>query len=72
MQRSEHSNRTVCLYGSLFMPESVCLCVSSNTHGSGGGWCGGAGEGHHLLDGQAQLEAVQGVADADLPLDLRV
>ena len=30
------------------------------------------GEGDHFLDGQAEFEPVQGVADADLPLDLRV
>lgn len=31
-----------------------------------------AGQGHDLLDGEAQLQPVQRVADADLPLDLRV
>lgn len=39
---------------------------------SGSEWCRGAGERDHLLDGQAELESVQRVADANLPLDLRV
>lgn len=39
---------------------------------SGSEWCRGAGEGDHLLDGQAQFEAVQRVADANLSLDLCV
>jgi len=50
-------------------PKCKCLHVP---YRSGGGRGRGAGEGHDLLDGQAQLEAVQGVADADLPLDLCV
>lgn len=32
----------------------------------------GAGERDHLLDGQAEFEPVQRVADANLPLDLCV
>jgi len=39
---------------------------------SGGKWCRWAGEGHHLLDGQAEFEPVQRVADANLPLNLCV
>lgn len=39
---------------------------------SGGKWCRRAGEGDHLLDGQAEFESVQRVADANLPLDLCV
>lgn len=39
---------------------------------SGGRWRRGAGERHDLLDGEAQLEAVKRVADADLALDLGV
>lgn len=42
------------------------------SHGARAGRRRWAGERHHLLDGKPQLEAVQGVADADLPLDLRV
>lgn len=42
------------------------------SHGASAGRGGGAGEGHHLLDGQPQFEAVQRVTDADLPLDLCV
>ena len=33
---------------------------------------GGAGQGHDLLDCQAQLQPMRRVADADLTLDLRV
>lgn len=44
----------------------------TGTHSAGGGGCRGRREGHHLLNGKAQLEPVQGIADADLPLDLRV
>ena len=40
--------------------------------GPGGGGGRGRGEGHHLLDGQPQLEPVQRVADPDLALDLGV
>lgn len=39
---------------------------------SGGQRGGGAGERHHFLDGQAEFEPVQRVADANLPLDLCV
>lgn len=39
---------------------------------SGGGRGRRAGEGHDFLDGEAQLEAVQRVADSDFSLDLRV
>lgn len=48
------------------------VCVVSESHRASAGWGRRAGEGHHLLDGQPQFEAVQRVADADLPLDLRV
>ena len=41
-------------------------------HRSGRGRGGGAGQGHDLLDRQAQLQQVQRVADADLTLDLHV
>jgi len=37
-----------------------------------GGWCWGARERDHLLDGQTQLQAMQGIADANLPLDFSV
>lgn len=40
--------------------------------GPGGGGGRGRGEGDHLLDGQPQLEPVQGVADPNLALDLGV
>lgn len=36
------------------------------------GGCWGAREGHHFLDGQAELEPMQRVADANLPLNLCV
>lgn len=42
------------------------------THSPGSGRGRGAGQRHHLLDGQPELEAVQGIADANLPLDLCV
>lgn len=50
----------------------VCVCVCALSHRTGAGRRRRAGEGHHLLDGQPQLEAVKRVADADLPLDLGV
>ncbi len=34
--------------------------------------CGRTSEGDHFLDGQAEFEPVQRVADANLPLNLRV
>lgn len=49
--------------------KAVFVCVF---YRSGGEWCRGAGERDHLLDGQAQFESVQRVADANLPLDLCV
>lgn len=55
--------------GSMYVTK-VYLCVFF--YRSGGEWCRGAGEGDHLLDGQAQFESVQRVADANLPLDLCV
>lgn len=42
------------------------------SHRAGAGRSRRAGEGHHLLDGQPQFEAVQRVTDADLPLDFGV
>ena len=50
----------------------VHLYVQLCGYRSGGGRGRGAGEGHDLLDGEPQLEAVQRVADANLTLDLRV
>lgn len=55
--------------------ETACVPVSFfvwKTHGSGGGGGRRAGKRDHFLDGQTKLEPVQRVADADLPLDLRV
>lgn len=47
------------------------LCLTEPYWASaGGGW--GTRQGHHLLDGQAELEPVQRVADANLPLNLCV
>lgn len=48
------------------------LAKGEAAHRPGGGRRRGAGQGHHLLDGQPELEPVQGIADPDLPLDLRV
>lgn len=48
------------------------MYVQSEAHRASAGWGRRAGEGHHLLDGQPQFEAVQRVTDADLPLDLCV
>lgn len=42
------------------------------THSPGGGRGRGAGQRHHLLDGQPELEPVQGIADANFSLDLCV
>lgn len=42
------------------------------THSPGGGRGRGAGQRHHLLDSQPELEPVQGIADANFPLDLCV
>lgn len=66
----------------LFLSFFLCVCVHKGVSGcryfsfflyrSGGEWCRGAGEGDHLLDGQAEFESVQRVADANLPLNLCV
>lgn len=50
----------------------ACRHRQSVTHCSRCGRGRGAGERDHFLDSQAELEAVQGVADPDLPLDFRV
>ncbi len=49
---------------------SACECVWA--YGACAGRGRGAGQGHHLLNGQSQFEAVQRVTDADLSLDLCV
>lgn len=51
-----------------FMQRCVCCII----YRSGSKWCRWAGEGDHLLDSQTEFEAVQGVADANLSLDLCV
>lgn len=48
------------------------VCEVTEPHRASAGRRRRAGEGHHLLDGQPQFEAVKRVTDADLPLDLRV
>lgn len=48
------------------------VCAVTGSHRASAGRGGRAGEGHHLLDGQPQFEAVKRVTDADLPLDLGV
>ena len=53
-------------------PQCCILVVGLLFYRSGGERCRGAGEGHHLLDGQPQFEAVKRVTDANLPLDLCV
>lgn len=61
----------------VYMRMNACMCDHRGVfvallYRSGGKRRGRAGEGDHLLDGQAEFESVQRVADADLPLDLRV
>lgn len=51
---------------------SRCLMLHELPYRPWGGRGRGAGQGHDFLDGQAELEPVQGIADADLPLDFRV
>ncbi len=48
------------------------VCAVAESHRASAGWRRWAGEGDHLLDGQAEFESVQRVADANLPLDLCV
>lgn len=66
----------ICMYFCLSVSWNPCSCdhvVSAVLfYRSGGKWCRGAGERDHLLDGQTEFESVQRVADANLPLDLRV
>ncbi len=48
------------------------VCAVAESHRASAGWRRWAGEGHHLLDGQPQFEAVKRVTNADLPLDFCV
>lgn len=68
---SAHSFFCFCIF--LCDQRYVCviMCVIF-LYRSGGQRCGGAGERHHFLDGQAEFEPVQRVADANLSLDLCV
>lgn len=50
----------------------VYCCTSKFPYRPWGGRGRGAGQGHDFLDGQAELEPVQGIADANFPLDFRV
>ena len=58
--------------GQPLVPDPLVVHVPVRQRGAGGGGGRGRGEAHHLLYGEPQLEAVQRVADADLPLDLGV
>lgn len=55
-----------------YLSQLWCDFFFFSTYWASAGRRGGTGEGNHFLDGQAELEPVQGVADADLSLDLRV
>lgn len=50
----------------------VCLLWLAEPYWASAGGCWGTRQGHHFLDGQAELEPVQRVADANLPLNLCV
>lgn len=53
-------------------PPDGCRVSDVRSHRASAGRSRRAGQRHHLLDGEPQLQPVQRVADADLPLDLRV
>lgn len=50
----------------------VCSFWLTEHYWASAGRCWGTRQGHHFLDGQAELEPVQRVADANLPLNLCV
>ena len=71
-QMQHQSSSWLCEHVIYVLMFRVISCFCTEPYRASARRCRRTSEGDHFLDGQAEFEPVQRVADADLPLDLRV